>query len=180
MFSTHNTPQRQSKNRFSECFANEISEVSHRHKYSDPSRHTWLNTSGSSDSLKSFWKRSYELGTRPFSDLSRDAWLGSGLDSGWVTAGLSRSRSLCFLGSVLRVAVLLKCKPSPQPEKQSSLEKVFTQDCSICFCIHLPSLLSFYPLPCFTVGMALMTWCSVVSSTHTLMGMWPIVQSLFH
>lgn len=35
------------------------------------------------------------------------------------------------------VIVWLKCKPLPQPCILSTLGKVFSQDCSICFCIHL-------------------------------------------
>ena len=41
---------------------------------------------------------------------------------------------LCFLSGMLRVVVLLKCKPSSQSEILSTLEKVF----AILFCIHLP------------------------------------------
>ena len=44
---------------------------------------------------------------------------------------------LCFLGGMLQVVVLLKCKPSPQ----RTMEKVFTQDSSIFFSINL----SLYP-----------------------------------
>lgn len=52
------------------------------------------------------------VGMQPFSDLSRDALLGSGLDSGWAPPGFP----LCFLGSMFHLVVLMKWKPSLQPE----------------------------------------------------------------
>lgn len=77
-------------------------------------------------------------------------------------------KPLCFLGGVLRVVILLKRRPSPQPEILSALEKVF-----ILF-LHPSSPLSRrvslslsqkHPdagLLCWTVEMALTRWCSVL------------------
>lgn len=58
------------------------------------------------------------IGVQPFSDLSRDNLLCSGLNSSWATPGPSETlpNHSCFLGGMLLVVVLLKCKPLPQPE----------------------------------------------------------------
>ena len=47
------------------------------------------------------------------------------------------SRSLCCLGSVLRVVVLLEGEPSSQSEVLSTLEQVFIKDLSVLCSVHL-------------------------------------------
>lgn len=70
------------------------------------------------------------IGTQPFSALSIDVQLDSGLGSGWATQGHAQTFSEAtplFSLCVLRV-VMMECKPSSKSEVQSALEQVFFRE----------------------------------------------------
>lgn len=80
-------------------------------------------------------------GSEPFSGLFRDALLGSGPHSGWATGGPSLTFPEAIpvlLGIMLQFIILfLIFKALLQSDTLSPLEKIFTQDLSILFSIHL-------------------------------------------
>lgn len=122
-------------------FCSFLIQISHTHRYSDPSYSTWLKHFWQQWqphvllwimlSLKSFFHSSWQdhLSLTRF---SRAALWGSGPDS---RTCCNEAPPVFFLGVMLLIVVLLKCKPSPQPEYSG---KGFY---SLFYCNTFPSIL---------------------------------------